>query len=86
MIFPWNTVWKMLPSKNTSFCSFSPKMFREPELLKGILHSGLISGSGISPEEGDGNPLQYSCLENPMERGGWQATVHGVVKSQTQLK
>ena len=43
----------MLPSKNTSFCSFSPKMFREPELLKGILHYGLISGSGISPEGGD---------------------------------
>ena len=35
---------------------------------------------------GHGNPLQYSCLENPMDRGAWQATVHGVTKSQTQLK
>ena len=35
---------------------------------------------------GNGNPLQYSCLENPMDRGAWWATVHGVAKSQTQLK
>ena len=40
-----------------------------------------IPGSGRSPEEGNGNPLQYSCLGNPMERGAWQATVHGVTKS-----
>ena len=46
---------------------------------------GLILGSGRSPEEGNGNPLQYSCLGNPMDRGVWQATVHGVFKSQTQL-
>jgi len=43
-------------------------------------HSGLISGWGRSPEEGNGNPLQYSCLENPMDRGTWQAAVHGVTK------
>ena len=43
-------------------------------------------GSGRSPGGGDGNPLQYSCLENPMDRGAWQATVHGVEKSQKQLK
>ena len=41
---------------------------------------------GRSPEEGNGNPLQYSCLENPMDRGAWQAIVHGAAKSQTQLK
>ena len=41
---------------------------------------GLISGSGKSPGEGNGNPLQYSCLENPMDRGAWQATVHDVAK------
>ena len=46
---------------------------------------GLIPGSGRSPGEGNGNPLQYSCLENPMDGGAWQATVHGVAKSQTQL-
>ena len=43
-------------------------------------------GSRRFPEEGNGNPFQYSCLENPMDRGAWQATVHGVEKSQTQLK
>ena len=44
---------------------------------------GLIPWSGRSPGEGNGNPLQYSCLENPMDRGAWWATVHGVAKSQT---
>ena len=46
---------------------------------------GSTSGSGGSPGEGNGNSLQYYCLENPMGRGAWQATVHGVVKSRTQL-
>ena len=41
---------------------------------------GSISGSGRSPGEGNGNPLQYSCLGNPMDRGAWQATVHGITK------
>ena len=41
---------------------------------------GSIPGSERSPAEGNGNPLQYSCLENPMDRGAWQATVHGVTK------
>ena len=41
---------------------------------------GSIPGSGRSPGEGNGNPLQYSCLENPMDRGAWQAIVHGVVR------
>ena len=45
---------------------------------------GLIPGLGRSPEVGNGNPLQYSCLENSMDRGGWQTTVHGVAKSQTE--
>ena len=46
---------------------------------------GLISVLGRSPGEGNGNPLQYSCLENPMGGGAWEATVHGVAKSQTRL-
>ena len=46
---------------------------------------GLIPGSGRSPAGGNGNPLQYSSLDNPMDRGVWQATVHGVAKSQTGL-
>ena len=41
---------------------------------------GLISGSGRSPGEGSGNPLLYSCLGNPMDRGAWWATVHGIAK------
>ena len=45
-----------------------------------------IPGSGRSPGEGNGNPLQYSCLENPMGRGVWRATVHEAAKSRTQLK
>ena len=44
---------------------------------------GSIPGSGRSPGEGNGNPLQYSCLENPMDRGAWWATVHGVAKNRT---
>ena len=47
---------------------------------------GSIPGSGRSPGEGNGNPLHYSCLENSMDRGGWQAMVHSVTKSRTQLK
>ena len=47
--------------------------------------SGSIPGSQRSPGEGNGNPLQYSCLENPMKRGAWWSTVHPVAKSQTQL-
>ena len=46
---------------------------------------GLIPGSGRSPGEGNGNPLQYSCLENSTERGAWGAIVHRVAKSQIQL-
>ena len=47
--------------------------------------TGMIPGSGRSPGGGHGNPVQYSCLESPMERGTWQATVHGVAKSQTRF-
>ena len=46
---------------------------------------GSIPGLGRSPGEGNGNPLQDPCLENPMDRGAWLATVHGVTKSRTRL-
>ena len=46
---------------------------------------GSIPGLGSSPGEGNGSPFQYSCLENFMDRGAWQATVHGVTKSWTRL-
>ena len=46
---------------------------------------GSVPGLGSSPGEGNGNSLQYACLGNPMDRGVWRATVHGVIKSQTRL-
>ena len=48
-----------------------------------LREAGSIPGSGRSPGEVLSNPLQYSCLENPMDRGAWQATVHGVAESDT---
>ena len=59
---------------------------KEPATPGDIRDLGLIPGSGRLPGEGNGNPLQYSCLENPVDRGAWWATVHGVAKSQTRLK
>ena len=61
--------------------------FRSVSVIKNLPASagdvGSIPGSGRSPGEGNGNPLQYSCLGNPMDRGTWWATVHGVVGSWT---
>ena len=51
-----------------------------------VRDAGSIPGSGRFPGGGDGNPLQYSCLENPMDRRAWRATVHKVTESQTRLK
>ena len=48
-----------------------------------VRDAGSVPGSGKPPGEGNGNPLQYSCLENPMGRGAWWATVHGVAESDT---
>ena len=59
---------------------------KEPTCQSGDTRdAGSIPGSGTSPGDRNGNPLQYSCLENSMDRGAWRATVHGVTKSQTQL-
>ena len=55
-----------------------------PASAGGAWDQGLIPGSGRSPGGGHGNPLQYSCLENPMDRGAWWAMIHGVAKSRTQ--
>ena len=57
-----------------------------PANTRDIRKAGPIPGWGRSPGGGSGNKGQYSCLENPMDRGAWQATVHRVTKSQTQLK
>ena len=62
-------------------------MVKNPSTDAGDLRDvGLIPESGRSSGGGHGNPLQYSCLENPMDRGAWRATVHGVATSQTRLK
>ena len=58
-------------------------MVKNPPASSGDV--GSVPGSGRSPREGSGNPLRYSYLGNPTERGAWWATVHGVAKSQTQL-
>ena len=62
-------------------------MVKNPPASAGDIRDiGSIPGSGWSPGEGHGNPSQYSCLENPMDRGALQATVSGAAKNQTQLK
>ena len=66
-----------------SGASLVAQMVKHPPASAG--DPGSIPGSGRSPGEGNGNPLQYSCLENSMDRGAWQATVHGVAKSRTGL-
>ena len=57
-----------------------------PASVGDIRDAGSILGLGRSPGGGHGNPLQYSCLENPMDRGTWWATVHAVTQNQTRLK
>ena len=58
-------------------------MVKNPTANAGV--AGLMPGLGRYPGEGNGNPLQYSCLENTMDRGAWRATVYEVAKSWTQL-
>ena len=59
-------------------------MVKNPPANEGIVTDlGSIPGSGRAPEGGHGNPLQYSCLQNPVDRGSWQATVYRVTQSQT---
>ena len=60
---------------------------KNPSTNAGVIRNvGSIPRSGTSPGGGHGNPLQYSCLENPMDGGAWRATVHRVAKSWTRLK
>ena len=78
------------PSENLGFWIFiEPPCFpggsEGKESACSVGDPGLIPGSGQSPGEENGNPLQYCCLENSIDRGAWWATVHGVAKSQTWL-
>ena len=59
---------------------------KNPPANAGDKRHGSAPGSGRSPVGGHGNPFQDSCMKNPMDRGAWQAVVHGVAKSQTWLK
>ena len=77
-------------SKNESNYGIYSKVFPGSTVVKKLpansgdsKDTGLIPGLGRDPGEGNGNPLQYSCLENPMDRGAWQAAEHGVAKSRT---
>ena len=63
----------------------APVVKNLPAKAGDIRDTGLTPGSGRSPGGGCDNPLQYSCLENPMDRGAWKAAVHGVAEGQTQL-
>ena len=60
-----------------------PVVKKPPANAGDLRDEGLIPGSGRCPGVGNGNPLQYSCLENPIDRGAWWATVHRVAKSRT---
>ena len=77
--------------RNLRFCSINTFYPEVPRWLNGEESScqagdpGLITESGTSPRERNGNPLQYSCLGNPMDRGAWRATVYGVTKNRTWL-
>ena len=91
------TDWLQIGKGVHQDCILSPCLFnlaslvaqmikRLPAMWENWVRSlGQIPWSGGSPGEGNGNPLQYSCLENPMDRGAWKATVHGVTKSWTRL-
>ena len=76
-----SAVWLLWPFPGSSFISFDGLSGKETACNEG--NAGSISGSGRSTGEGNGNPLQYSCLENPMDRGAWWATVHGIAELDT---
>ena len=93
----WNMVHYLLVIRFQLGTPSSPLKWRTPQRPRGFpdssviknppanaVDSGLILGLGRSPGRGNGNPLQYSCLGNPMDRGAWRATVHGVAKESGQ--
>ena len=86
LCFPMFSIFKtQLQSRllqNSLFALKHPREFPGGPVVRICLQVG---GSGRSPGEGNGHPLQYSCLENPMDRGAWRAAVYGITKSRTQL-
>ena len=75
---------RIMPVKSLHSASQVAPVVKNPPANAGDSRdTGSIPGSGRSPGEGNGNPLQYSCLENPMDRGAWQATAYEVPKSRT---
>ena len=87
----WKTKKKKKNVCDSLYCNtcFIVMSFPDGSVVKNLPASardvGSTLGLGRSPGEGNGNPLQYSCLTNPMDRGAWWATVHGVAQSQTQF-
>ena len=88
--------WRASESEHTQVCQSPATLSRLVSISRGFpggsavqnppanaRDTGSVSGSGRSPEEGNGNPLQYSCLGNHMDRGAWQVTVYGVTKNRT---
>ena len=82
---PWHSLFSF---EHTSVLQGASQVVKEPVLKNPTANAGNLRepGSGRSPGGGHGSPPQYSCLENPMDRGAWRDTVHGVAKSPTQLK
>ena len=77
---------KIFEPRHSSSRAFQGALKNLPANAGDLRDVGLIPGSGRSPGGGQGNSLWYSCLENPMDRGAWQAMVHAVAKSLTRLK
>ena len=77
-------ILRFYPTSKLNWASKVPLVVKTPPANAGDVRDlGLIPGSGRSPGGGNGNPFQYSHLENPMDRGVWQATVHRFTKNQT---
>ena len=84
--FIYSELWFSTGASQVVLVVKKKKKKNQPANAGDTRDTGSIPGSGRSPGKGNGNPFQYSCLGNPLDRGSWQATVHGVVKSQTRLK
>ena len=87
MDLPFSSCHMLAPTVTSQGASQVALVVKNPPTNAGDIRGvGSIPGSGRSPEGGNGNPLQYSCLKNPMDKGAWRATVHRIAKSQTRLK